>query len=130
MTFEVADAARLDVRTPFDLIFVFDAVHDQVDPQAVLRASTRALARWRLLHEGATRRGLPRGQHRQPDGAVALRMSTLHCMTVSLAHGGAGIGTVFAEKLALELLAEAGFTSVEMQVAPGDPADAVYLARR
>jgi len=65
-----------------------------------------------------------------PMAPMLYACSTLHCMTVSLAHGGAGIGTVFAEKLALELLAEAGFTAVEVLVAPGDPADAIYLARR
>ena len=131
VTFEVADAARLDVRTPFDLIFVFDAVHDQVDPQAVLANIHRA-----LNPDGVFFMKEPHGADSleanigNPMAPLLYACSTLHCMTVSLAHGGAGIGTVFAEKLALEMLAEAGFTSVEVQVAPGDPADAVYLARR
>ncbi len=131
VTFEVADAARLDVRTPFDLIFVFDAVHDQVDPRAVLANIHRA-----LTPDGVFFMKEPHGADSlednigNPMAPLLYAASTLHCMTVSLAHGGAGIGTVFAEKLALELLAEAGFTSVEVQVAPGDPADAVYLARR
>jgi hypothetical protein len=51
-------------------------------------------------------------------------------MTVSLAHGGAGIGTMFGEQLALTMLADAGFTQVEVLPAPGDPGDAVYVARR
>src|SRR5438309_4256164 len=34
--FEVRDAARLDVVGAFDAVFVFDAVHDQVDPASVL----------------------------------------------------------------------------------------------
>ncbi len=42
VTFEVRDAARLDVEDRFDLVFVFDAVHDQVDPQrGAERTSTR-----------------------------------------------------------------------------------------
>ena len=131
VTFEVADAARLDVRTPFDLIFVFDAVHDQVDPRAVLANIQRA-----LTPDGVFFMKEPHGADSleenigNPMAPLLYAVSTLHCMTVSLAHGGAGIGTVFGEKLALELLAEAGFTSVEVQVAPGDPADAIYLARR
>jgi len=55
--------------------------------------------------------------------------STLHCMTVSLAHGGAGIGTMFGERLARTLLTDAGFVDVEVLLAPGDPADAVYVSR-
>ena len=34
--FEVCDAARLETQDPFDAAFVFDAIHDQVDPAAVL----------------------------------------------------------------------------------------------
>ncbi len=41
--------------------------------------------------------------------AIQYSVSTLHCLTVSLAHGGAGIGTVFGEQLARELLTNAGF---------------------
>jgi SAM-dependent methyltransferase len=130
VTFEVCDAARLRVQEPFDLIFVFDAVHDQVDPDAVLRAIRGALARGGVFFM------------KEPHGADALEdnmanpmapllysVSTLHCMTVSLAHGGAGIGTMFGEQLALRMLADAGFTSVDVQPAPGDPGDAVYVAR-
>ncbi|HMK13011.1 MAG TPA: class I SAM-dependent methyltransferase [Acidimicrobiales bacterium] len=131
VTFEVADAARLDVRTPFDLIFVFDAVHDQVDPRAVLANICRA-----LTPDGVFFMKEPHGADTlednigNPMAPMLYACSTLHCMTVSLAHGGAGIGTVFGETLARNLLAEAGFTSVDVQVAPGDPADAIYLCRR
>ena len=131
VTFEVADAARLDVRDAVRRIFVFDAVHDQVDPQAVLAHIHRA-----LNPDGVFFMKEPHGADSlednigNPMAPLLYACSTLHCMTVSLAHGGAGIGTVFGEQLALEMLAEAGFTSVEVQVAPGDPADAVYLARR
>src|SRR5262249_58748124 len=34
--FVVCDAARLEADEPFDAVFVFDAVHDQVDPDGVL----------------------------------------------------------------------------------------------
>ena len=51
-------------------------------------------------------------------------------MTVSLAQGGAGLGTAFGEQRALELLADAGFADVVVHDAPGNPIDAVYVARR
>jgi hypothetical protein len=38
--------------------------------------------------------------------------STLHCMTVSLAEGGAGLGTAWGEQRARAMLAEAGFVDV------------------
>jgi SAM-dependent methyltransferase len=83
VTFEVADAARLDVRTPFDLIFVFDAVHDQVDPQAVLANIHRA-----LNPDGVFFMKEPHGADSLEDNIgnpMALLLyaaSTPHCMTV------------------------------------------------
>jgi catechol 2,3-dioxygenase-like lactoylglutathione lyase family enzyme len=49
-------------------------------------------------------------------------ISLLHGMTVSLAEGGAGLGTGWGEQRALRLLSEAGFGHVEVYDAPGDPA--------
>ena len=41
--------------------------------------------------------------------------SVTYCMTTSLAHGGAGLGTLgFNEKTVREMAAEAGFASVNM----------------
>ena len=52
-------------------------------------------------------------------------------MTVSLAHGGAGIGTMFGEQLALpHARATRAFVGIEVQPAPGDPGDAVYVSRK
>ena len=51
-------------------------------------------------------------------------------MTVSLAHDGAGIGTMFGQGLACRLLEEAGFVDVTVQTSPGDPADGLYIARK
>ena len=36
-------------------------------------------------------------------------ISTMHCMTVSLAYGGEGLGTAWGEQLAIEKLTKAGF---------------------
>src|SRR5207245_8284922 len=65
-----------------------------------------------------------------PMAPVLYSMSTLHCMTVSLAHGGAGIGTMFGEQLARTMLADAGFVDIHVHPAPGDPGDAVYVSRK
>lgn len=51
-------------------------------------------------------------------------------MTVSLAHNGAGVGTVWGKKLARQMLADTGFTNVDVFYVPDDPTNSVYLARR
>ena len=51
-------------------------------------------------------------------------------MTVSLAQGGAGLGTAFGEQLARRMLADAGFADVTVHQAPGDPTDGVFVASR
>ena len=38
----------------------------------------------------------------------------MHCMTVSLAQGGEGLGAMWGQEKARQLLAEAGFTNVSI----------------
>ncbi len=129
--FAVADAARLEVSEPFDAIFVFDALHDQVDPAGVLARIHASLA-----EDGLFVMKEPHAADRledniaKPMAPILYSVSTLHCMTVSLAHGGAGIGTMFGEQLARGLLEDAGFVDVRVHPAPGDPGDAVYVSRK
>ena len=52
-------------------------------------------------------------ENRNPVGKTMHSISPLHCMTVSLAHDGAGLGTVIGEKGARELAQEAGFSKFE-----------------
>jgi SAM-dependent methyltransferase len=131
LTFEICDAARLAAHDRFDAVFVFDAIHDQVDPSGVLARIHDALA-----DGGAFVMKEPHAADRleenidNPMAPILYSVSTLHCMTVSLAHGGAGIGTMFGEQLARRMLADAGFVDIEVHPAPGDPADAVYVSRK
>ena len=53
----------------------------------------------------------------------------MHCMTVSLAEGGVGLGTKWGEELARKMLAEAGFGPVEVIDAPR-PQNCIYICRR
>jgi hypothetical protein len=50
-------------------------------------------------------------------------------MTVSLAQGGEGLGTMWGDEEARELLAEAGFGSVERHQLEHDPFNAYYIVR-
>jgi SAM-dependent methyltransferase len=131
LRFEVCDVAHLTTDEPFDVVFVFDAIHDQVAPDVVLGRIHESLADDGLLFmkepHGADTIEANRDN---PMAPILYSVSTLHCMTVSLAHDGAGIGTMFGEGLARQLLAEAGFNDVEVVPAPGDPGDAIYISHR
>jgi len=131
VTFELADVARLTVTVPFDVVFVFDAIHDQVDPAAVLARIHDALAPGGLLfmrepHAADTLAG----NLASPFAPIQYSCSVLHCLTISLAHGGAGIGTVFGEQMARRMLADAGFGEPRLHPAPGTPFDYVYVTRK
>jgi hypothetical protein len=56
-------------------------------------------------------------------------VSTIHCTSVSLAQGGVGLGTMWGEELALEMLAEAGFLDVKVKQLPHDFMNNFYIAR-
>jgi SAM-dependent methyltransferase len=131
VSFEVADAARLETTDRFDAVLVFDAVHDQVDPAGVLRGIHAALKPGGvfLMKEPRAADALE-DNIGNPFAPIGYGISTLHCMTVSLAHDGAGIGTMFGVEHARRLLAEAGFDDVTVLDAPGDPTDAVYITHK
>lgn len=65
-----------------------------------------------------------------PMAPMLYAISTLHCRTVSLAHGGAGLGTASGEQRARQLLTDTGFRDVTVTPSPGDPGDALYIAFR
>jgi SAM-dependent methyltransferase len=129
--FEACDAARLIVDEPFDAVFVFDAVHDQVDPARVLRRIHVALKPGAFFLMKEPHAADAREDNlANPMAPILYGCSTLHCLPISLAHGGAGLGTMFAEGLACELLTGAGFSQIAVHSVPGDPADAVYVSRK
>ena len=101
MNFEVADVARLRVDVPFDAVLVFDAIHDQAAPQAVLDNIFRVLVpggRF-LMKEPRVSSNLEENVG-NPLAPVLYAVSTLHCLTVSLAEGGAGLGTAWGQQTA------------------------------
>jgi hypothetical protein len=55
-----------------------------------------------------------------PIGTFLYTVSTMHCMTVSLAQGGEGLSTMWGEEKAREMLQEAGFTEVDIRWLPPD----------
>jgi SAM-dependent methyltransferase len=129
--FEVRDAVSLTVTEPLDVVFVFDAVHDQVAPAAVLERIHAALAPGGTFVMVEPRAASDvAGNLGNPLAPLLYSVSTLHCMTVSLAGGGAGLGAAWGERLARSMLAEAGFGDVVVHDAPGDPINAVFVAAK
>ena len=51
-------------------------------------------------------------------------------MSVSLAAGGAGLGTMWGEQLAISMLTDAGFDDIDVENVGGDPINNCYLARK
>lgn len=95
---------------PFDVAMAFDCIHDVRDPVRVLR-QIRERAKLFLWVE-------PTGSHdpienRNPMGRMRATLSPLLCLTVSLAEGGAGLGTVIGEDGARKLADEAGWPQFE-----------------
>jgi SAM-dependent methyltransferase len=126
--FEVADVAS-SLEGKFDLITSFDSIHDQRDPAAVLRNAAAALAPGGVYLAIEPRASSKLEENVQnPFAPWMYGVSVLHCMTVSLAVGGAGLGTVWGEQTARRLLAEAGFGSVEAVPAPG-PQNTIFVCR-
>ena len=128
--FEVMDVTQVPDEPQFDLVTSFDAIHDQRDPAAVLRRAAAVLAPagiYFMLEPKAS--SLLEENIGNPVAPYIYGISVLHCMTVSLAEGGAGLGTAWGEQTARRMLAEAGFTSVEMIDAPG-PQNSIYVCRR
>jgi SAM-dependent methyltransferase len=129
--FEVLDVTAIPVEPALDVAFAFDAIHDQADPAGVLRRIFEALAPGGLfvMFDIRASSHLERNVG-NPFAPWLYAVSTLHCMTVSLASGGAGLGAVWGEELALEMLEAAGFTDLEVHEVPGDPLDSLYVARK
>jgi SAM-dependent methyltransferase len=128
--FELRDLAQLDEPDRFHLITAFDAIHDQVKPALVLAAIARALragGTFLMVDFAASSNLEDNLEH--PLGPTLYTFSTMHCMTVSLAHGGAGLGTAWGEQKALQMLADAGFDQVDVTQVEGDLYNNYYVAR-
>ncbi len=129
--FETRDAALLDGSEQFDLITTFDAVHDQARPDLMLSGiarSVRADGVYLCVDITGSSRLAENMDH--PLGSFLYTISCMHCMTVSLADGGMGLGTMWGEQLALQMITDAGFSSVDLRHVDGDIVNNYYIAEK
>jgi 2-polyprenyl-3-methyl-5-hydroxy-6-metoxy-1,4-benzoquinol methylase len=128
--FEVRDVATLDEREKYDLITAFDAIHDQAQPARVLECVARALRPGGtfLMQDIA---GSSHVHHNleHPVAPFGYTISCMHCMTVSLAQGGDGLGAMWGEEMAQEMLRASGFNQVEVKKLSHDILNAYYVAK-
>lgn len=130
-TFLAHDVAALDITEAFDVITAFDAIHDQAQPAEVLANIHRALRPGGvLLMVDIKASSNVEDNIGAPLATYKYTVSTMHCMSVSLALGGAGLGTVWGRQLAEKMLADAGFGDVTVSEIESDPFNNYYIARK
>lgn len=128
--FEVLDVTQFAPTEPVDAVFAFDAIHDQAAPAVVLRRIAEALRPGGVfvMFDIHTSSNLE-DNIGNPIAPMVYGVSTLHCMTVSLAQGGEGLGTGWGAQTATRMLTEAGFTGIDVHPVPDDPFNGVFVAR-
>src|SRR5690606_8284797 len=114
----------------YDFVTTFDAVHDQPKPKHLLAGIRRTLRPGgAYLMQDIKASSFPEKNVEHPMGTWIYTVSTFHCMTVSLAQGGDGLGTAWGRELARSMLAEAGFEDVEVYELPHDPQNDYWVMR-
>lgn len=116
VVFREADLSDFD-RTAdphlYDVVTTFDAVHDQARPLNVLKGIHRTLKPdGTYLMQDISGTGHVHRDIEHPIGTFLYTISCMHCMTVSLAQGGEGLGAMWGETKTREYLGKAGFRSV------------------
>lgn len=131
LQFQVKDAAKLDEVEQYDLICTFDSIHDQAQPDAVLRGIHQSLrSDGTYLMQDIRASSNVQGNLEHPVAPFLYTISCLHCMTVSLAADGMGLGAVWGEEKALEMLKNAGFSRVTIQQLDHDFINNFYIVKK
>ncbi|CAN5230989.1 class I SAM-dependent methyltransferase [soil metagenome] len=114
---------------PWDVVCAFDVIHDLARPFDALAAARGVLADDGVLvmiDSGAPPTLAERAD--LPWAPMMYGVSIGHCMTVSLAQEGEGLGTMWGREGVLAALAGAGFGPVATYELKGDPMDLLYVA--
>ena len=131
VSFQVSDAAAWCEPQCYDWITTFDAVHDQARPDRVLANIYKSLRSGGvyLMQEIAASSHVEKnvGQTMTP---FIYTISTMHCMSVSLANGGMGLGAAWGRETVREMLGAAGFDTVEMRNLEHDLLNDYYVCRK
>jgi ubiquinone/menaquinone biosynthesis C-methylase UbiE len=126
--FTEGDVAELDLAHSMDLVLAVDAIHDQGQPEQALQGVARS------LREGGTfvmieplASGDIATDTQLPMAPMMYATSLGHCIQVSLAAGGPGLGSMWGRAKAIPMLEAAGFRHISVHESASD--NAVYSAR-
>jgi 2-polyprenyl-3-methyl-5-hydroxy-6-metoxy-1,4-benzoquinol methylase len=133
LRFEVRDLSDFDTSADigaFDFVTTFDAVHDQAKPLALLKGIRRTLRDGGvyLMQDIAASSHVEKNAG-HPLGTLIYTISTMHCMTVSLAQGGDGLGAAWGRELAQTMLREAGFGTIAIHQLAHDVQNEYYVMK-
>jgi 2-polyprenyl-3-methyl-5-hydroxy-6-metoxy-1,4-benzoquinol methylase len=132
--FKIRDLTTFDEdaeRSKYDFITSFDAIHDQARPDRVLAGISKALKDdgvYLMVDIAGSSTVTNNFDH--PMGPFLYTASTMHCMTVSLSAGGLGLGTMWGEEKAQEMLKEAGFSRIELKRLEADIQNVYYIVQK
>lgn len=132
--FEIADLTEFHETAPereYDFIATFDAIHDQAKPLNVLKGIHKALkddGDYLMQDIRASSYVYKNKEH--PIGTFLYTISCMHCMTVSLAQNGEGLGAMWGVEKTLEYLKKAGFKSVKTHELAHDIQNNWYVIRK
>lgn len=128
---DLSDFDRSAEQASFDFVTTFDAIHDQAQPLNVLRGIWRTLRDDGVyLMQDIAAASDHHGNLDHPIAPLLYTVSTMHCMTVSLAQGGEGLGAMWGEETTRRYLADAGFGSVETHRFDHDIQNNWYVVRK
>ena len=134
LEFVVTDLSAFDTTAEpegFDFITTFDAVHDQARPLSVLKGIHRALKSTGVyLMQDIKGSSDVHNNIAHPIGTFLYTVSCMHCMTVSLAQGGEGLGAMWGEEKTREYLQRAGFRTIETHQLTHDIQNNWYVVRK
>jgi 2-polyprenyl-3-methyl-5-hydroxy-6-metoxy-1,4-benzoquinol methylase len=127
--FRLEDITTRAQASEYDLATAFDTIHDLADPATMLLRVRESLnpGGLFLMVEFKFSSQLENNAS-NPFAALYYSISTMYCMTVSLAAGGHGLGACWGEETARRLLADAGFTDVTVLDCPR-PQNSLFVCR-
>lgn len=131
LSFAQRDAAEFDEKEQYDLICTFDSVHDQARPQQMLENIFRALKPdGTYFCQDIAGSSYVENNMDHPVAPLMYTISTTHCMSVSLAQNGAGLGAMWGKELATKMMKEAGFSSIVVRQLEHDFINYYYIVTK
>jgi SAM-dependent methyltransferase len=129
VTFERIAAEELPFTARFDLVMAFNCIHDMARPRPALASIRRIVKPDGAVLWSEARAADRLEENLNPLGRTMYASSTMHCMTVSLAQGGEGLGSVIGEAKARALAEEAGFSRFA-KLPVKNPIHQIFLLRQ